>query len=99
MKQYRRNQDGKTCKFCGATGLQWSEIAPGKHRLVEESGGVHDCREFHEAKHAGHSAAPDPGRGSLLRQMNGWTQRWYKTLPQDAAEELDDILDAAATSR
>lgn len=97
MNPYRRNSEGKTCKFCGMTGLKWDEIAPGKHRLHEPSGNVHDCRQFHEAKQSG--AQNNANQGSLLRQMNNWTQRWYKSLPQDAAEELDDILDAAAGSR
>lgn len=96
MSLYRRDpeRNERTCKFCGMKGLHWSEVAPNKHRLHEANGAIHDCRQFHENKNA-----PDASRGSLLKRMNVWTQRWYKVLPQDAAEELDLILDDAAQSR
>lgn len=96
--QYRRNQRDRTvtCKFCGATGLHWDEIATGKHRLHEPSGGVHDCKEFHDAKQNGQTATPHVERGSLLRRLNNWMQRWSSMLEEDAANEMEEIIDEIA---
>lgn len=33
----------KTCKYCGASGLEWVELAEGKWRLINSDGDVHSC--------------------------------------------------------
>lgn len=32
-----------TCKYCGASGLEWVEIEEGKWRLINSDGDVHSC--------------------------------------------------------
>lgn len=100
----RREQDRKhdvrkpcTCRFCGAANLVWGEVAPDRYRLHEQNGTVHDCPQFHDAKH--NRNAPRPAvveRGSLLKRVNTWVQRWSLKIPADALDELDEILDDVA---
>lgn len=93
---YRRNHDHTvTCKFCGAHNLKWSEIAPGKARLHETTGAVHDCKEYHESKRNGGLSGPPnaPERDSAVRRLNAWMQRWNALLTQDAADEIEEIID------
>lgn len=96
---YRRNQNRSrlaVCKFCGMKDLHWDEIAPNKHRLHEPNGAVHNCDQFHEAKRNGQTPPPRVERGSVLRRLNNWMQKWSVDLPADAANELEEIIDELA---
>lgn len=99
-RQSRDQRKPVSCRFCGTENLTWGEVAPDKFRLHEPDGSIHDCRQFHDAKRNGGVQRPaNPAvveRGSLLKRMNTWTQRWAKTLSADALEELDEILDDAS---
>jgi len=99
--QRRNREEARACKFCGMAGLRWTEVSPDKFRLTEPAGGVHDCRQFHDTKRAAGPHAPGHRvegveRGSLLRQLNNWAQKWGNAMPMQAREELDEMIDEAA---
>lgn len=93
---FRRNhdKDARTCKFCGMQGLKWTEVAPNKFRLAEPNGAVHDCRQFHENKQAAPQQPVD--RGSTLRRLNNWMQRYSVELSNEANSAMEDIIDDLA---
>lgn len=92
----RDNHKTCTCKFCGMEELQWAEVAPDKFRLKEPSGDIHDCRQFHDNKRNGPPATSSVDRGSTLRRLNNWMQRYGHLLDDLSSHELEAIIDDMA---
>ncbi len=76
------------CKFCDMEGLFWKDVGSGKFRLHETEAIRHDCPNFHKRMEMPKTAE------QRLNEISQWKSRWWFELPDGAAAELDQILEA-----